>query len=492
MKKMLSMLLALTLVFALAVPAGAAEKTPAAPKSSEVGVIVNGAAVTFPDKAKPELVKGNTMIPIKALVEALGGQVTMENGEIVCKFAKPSNGMTNAEVSFAPGADSYFKNGYTYVSARTFAKATGFDLLWDRTTRSAVLIDKNTLIAEIDKSFTILNAALEKQQSDPTKNYKSTMTYDIGMNMPATEYSDAMNIMLKLKLDMISSADAVEMNGSMDGSALVKLLELDKAVENDVLTAAEALAINKALTNLTFQMRFDLKTMTYYMNMPVLSVLTDGEIPAETWMKLDMSDLLSLSGQSLSGLDLNTLEQTPLTVGNLIYLMCRMNAYSNADLFNQISQTGVLMATFFGDDAAKKNGDAATFHFGKAELDKLAGEKFADELFDTFSVDLTVNGGTMTCDFNIKTVKDESGDAFAFSGKMTMSADKAAMNMLLDMGAMGKITYVLNVVMTPTTQKPQTLPPTGAKIMDLSELLDQAMDKLDTVAPALPEPAPAA
>ena len=69
MKKFLSLVLSLALALALAVPSYAAE--PAA-QAETVGVIVDGERVAFSD-AMPELRSGNTMVPLKVLVEALGG-----------------------------------------------------------------------------------------------------------------------------------------------------------------------------------------------------------------------------------------------------------------------------------------------------------------------------------------------------------------------------------------------------------------------------------
>lgn len=537
MKKLISLALALVLTLALAVPAGAAE-TKTADAAKTVGVILNGKAVDFPD-AKPEKVSGRTMVPVAALMEMMDGEATIQDGLVTCRVdnttftfrvgEKTVTVATAGETVTADGVNAtasggvqvttaggtstgktetiqldvptYIKDGRTYVPVRFFAQALGYEVLWDGKTNSAVLVDKNALIADIDKNFTILNAALAQQQSDPTKNYKSTMTYDITMNLPADGTTPAINAVIKIKMDMLTSADALEMTGSMDASSLVPLLELEESVKSGEITAEMAGAIKGALSSLTFQFRFDLKTMTYYINCPVVTLLTQGQVPAETWMKLDLKalyDTMGLSGLLEQALDLSKEKVAP-TVGNMTYLICLSLAQSTkntAPLYTQAQEAATVLSVFLGDSAAKKDGSATKFHFGKTELDQLAGEKVADSLFSTFSVDLLVNGGAMTVNFDIKTVPTQDSStqnlSLALKGKMTMSADKGNFEMVMDMGAAGKATYVLNLTMTPTTQKPAAIPPTGAKVMDLNELLGGLLSPMPTIpVTALPPATPA-
>lgn len=474
MKKLLSLVLTLTLALALCVPAGAAE-TASAKEPSSVGVVLNGKALTL-SGAQAELKNGQTMVPLRALVEAMGGTVSAQGGELVCQLAGQSDA-----IRLRPGADSYYKNGGTYVSLRSVADAMGYDLLWDSASRSAALVDRSALIAELDKNFTVLNAALKKVQSDPSKNYQSTVNYDILLDIPAdaAAATPAMKMTLKMKLNMISSATKVEMSGSVDASALAKLLELDQAVESGALSATQAAALNKSLSNVTFEVLFDVETMTYYMSCPLLSTLSNGQIPAETWMKLSLQDLMDLSGAG-SLLDMAALTkdtQTTPTVGNLIYAFSYLQAKASGTggaLYQDALDAGSLAAAFLGDSAAKQNGSAYQFHFGITELEKLTGEEELKALFETFSMDLTVSGGTITATFDVKLAKDSEMPTMpqmALSGSVSMTATTAKLNMLLDMGTAGKAQYVMDIVMQPTTQQPKTEPPAGAQVMDLNELL---------------------
>ena len=68
MKKLVALCLSLLLTLTLTAPAAAAGK------DDGVKVQVNGRLVDFPDAA-PEVVDGRTMVPLRAVLEALGAEV---------------------------------------------------------------------------------------------------------------------------------------------------------------------------------------------------------------------------------------------------------------------------------------------------------------------------------------------------------------------------------------------------------------------------------
>lgn len=133
MKKFLSLTLALVLALALAVPSYAAE-----PEIETVGVIVDGERISFSDAA-PELRSGQTMVPLKFLVEAMGGTVTPIGGTLLCAFG-------DKEVTVRPDSSSYYQDGCTYVPVRDLAEPLGYDVYWDSGERAAVLIDRQAII----------------------------------------------------------------------------------------------------------------------------------------------------------------------------------------------------------------------------------------------------------------------------------------------------------------------------------------------------------
>ena len=488
MKKLISLMLTLALALSLTVPAFAVNTTAAttaAAAASSIGVILNGKAVTFSD-AKPELKNGRTMVPYRTLMEALGGKVSYAGGGII------SCDLNGTMLTFTLGHDtvtattgektetiqmdvpSFYQNGCTYVPIRFFAQALGYDVMWDGDDHAAVLVDKDALISEIDQNFTVLNDTLQKIQSDPTKNYKSTATYNISLNL-SDGTGSPINAALKMNLTMISSATVVEMKGTLDASSLAAALKLNSAAEGGTISIAEAALLNKSLSSIPFDIICNLDEDMLYIKMPLLDTLlagtTGSSTAAENWYKLS----LNLKTQ---GIGVNSLNSAENTVGKLVYALCRTVASTDnttaGNLYDNVKATGAALVDFLGDNSAKKSGSTYTWTLNKAALDKLMNDAgSSDDTFQSFTVTLTADtNGVLTYTVNIKTTADSSGQPMGISGNMTANATGAKLDMKLDMGSMGSAEYHLAMTTATTTDTPATQPPKGANIVDLSGLLD--------------------
>lgn len=487
MKKLISLALTLVLALSLTVPAFAAGTavTAAAPvstaASSGVGVKLNGKSVTFPD-AKPELKNGRTMVPVSALMSMLGGQASYgQGGVITCTVGDTTLSFTLGQkaVTVTSGGSSrtvqmdvpgYYKAGRSYVPVSFFAQALGYDVLWDSTSRSAALVDKNALIGELDQSFATLNAALKKVQSDSTKNYKATATYDIKLNLnDATTGPVAAD--LKMNLTMVSSSSAVDMKGTLDASGLAKALNLSQAVENGSLTAAQAAALNSSLSSMPFEMIVSLDNDAMYFKMPLIDMLLSGSsslAASGNWYRLSLG--LKAMGYDVAGL------KSSNSVGSVVYLLCRSIAVTNksaGSLYDNVKATGTALAGILGDNAAKKSGTSATWTLDQAALKKLAGTAGGtSDSFQKFTVTLTANpDGTLTYTMDILTAADKNGQSVGVSGTAVMTATSAKLAMKLDLGAAGSAEYNLSMTLAETTETPATQPPTGSTIVSLDGLL---------------------
>ena len=169
MKKLVALCLSLLLTLTLAAPAAAAGK------DDGVKVQVNGRLVDFPDAA-PEVVDGRTMVPLRAVLEALGAEVDYDAASQTTR-AK----LGGVSLSHAVGTDkidisggqaltmdtvSYVRRGSAMVPVRFFSQALGYEVYWDGGSRTAVVIDKKAAIAGIDKNFTISNTFRANQAAD--------------------------------------------------------------------------------------------------------------------------------------------------------------------------------------------------------------------------------------------------------------------------------------------------------------------------------------
>ena len=144
-------------------------------------VQLNGETVTFPD-AQPETVNSRTMVPFRAIAEALGAQVGYADGAATAEKdgvryelaagsdrmrvldAQDSTVIREIRMDTAP----YEKDGRTYVPVRFFAQAFGLTVQWDEREQTAVLYDREALAAALDKRFTVVNAWLGRRSLSPT------------------------------------------------------------------------------------------------------------------------------------------------------------------------------------------------------------------------------------------------------------------------------------------------------------------------------------
>ena len=134
MKKFLGIILA---VFMLATAAFAADIT----------VTLNGEAIDFADQA-PEIVEGRTLVPLRAIFEALGASVewdqatktvTSSMDDVTIKLTIGDNNLYRNGEAKVLDVPAQILNSRTMVPARAIAEAYGVDVQWDAATRTVVL-----------------------------------------------------------------------------------------------------------------------------------------------------------------------------------------------------------------------------------------------------------------------------------------------------------------------------------------------------------------
>ena len=156
MKKFLGIILA---VFMLATVAFAADIT----------VTLNGEAIDFADQA-PEIVEGRTLVPLRAIFEALGASVewdqatktvTSSMDDVTIKLTIGDNTLYRNGEGVTLDVAAQILNGRTMVPARAIAEAYGVDVQWDAATRTVVLTqvveeetDENTFFVLTGENYT--------------------------------------------------------------------------------------------------------------------------------------------------------------------------------------------------------------------------------------------------------------------------------------------------------------------------------------------------
>lgn len=121
------------------------------PNDSNVKVVLDDKWIEF--DALPEIGNGRTMVPVRAIAEALGYKVTFDDETRAVQLSK--DGVTielyidrtgvkrieqgKAGVEKSTDAAPYMKQERTYVPVRFFAEEIGLDVQWDQATRTAIL-----------------------------------------------------------------------------------------------------------------------------------------------------------------------------------------------------------------------------------------------------------------------------------------------------------------------------------------------------------------
>lgn len=236
----------------------------------QIGVIVNGTYVQFPDAA-PEVANGRTMVPVRALVESLGGEVEADGGKIVCRTDEvsitftlgsaealveyPGGGLPGDGQIFPLGCAPYLKGGRTYVPVRFTAEALGYEVGWDGDYKTAVFTSQDALAGEIDKSFAILNRVLANLDAplDNGQAYRTTQKSEAVFTAfdtldGDTTYSASASGEQLLSAEAVSGSYRAALSDTL-AEALVNLLagEIDPLEEDADKLAADLKELLKAI-----------------------------------------------------------------------------------------------------------------------------------------------------------------------------------------------------------------------------------------------------
>ena len=153
MKKLLALLLSMVLAASLTVPALAASSSGA----SRITINLDGRMLIIPDGVSPEIKDGRTMVPIRAVSEALGAdvgwdqatkQVTLKRAGVTILMTVDSktayvNGKA-VEMDVAP----YITSGRTLIPARYVAEFFGQKVDWDGATSTVSITEDKSAVGE--------------------------------------------------------------------------------------------------------------------------------------------------------------------------------------------------------------------------------------------------------------------------------------------------------------------------------------------------------
>ncbi len=426
-----------------------------------VGVMLMDEYVEFPD-AQPVIKNDRTMIPVRAVAEFTGtANVDWQDGTVIL-----TTGL-NKTITFRPGETTatvtdgtatttfemdvapYIEQDRTYVPLRFFSQALGFEVYWDSDFRTAVILDSERMISEIDSNFTILNNLMKANKVDDTA-YKTTGTMTGSLKMYDSEKGDK-TANMTMDISGLSCGMNADVTIKMDMSELAAMLTSELSGEEESMSEEDA-ALLAAVSKTEYSALLNGETGKFYISSPALNALfpiltgSESQLPANTWFlfSFDAAMLGTLAGAE------------GMTVGSLIYEMS--TASESVYSCESILETAQMLNVMMGDDCFTKTADGYT-------LKPDGIKEFVGESLDVCDIKMVFkNNGASETSIHIES------DGLKFVMNVTGDQTKASATMLFDMQDMFAIDMKVNATAAKTTELPRTAPDKDALVLDLNTL----------------------
>lgn len=445
----------------------------------QIGVMVNGEYVKFPD-AVPEVTGGRTMVPVRAIVEALDGEADMAGGKVTCKA-------NDTSLTFTPGSSEvlveytggelpgdgqifpmdcapYIKGGRTYVPVRFLGEILGYEVGWDGQFQTAVLLDRDELAARYDEHFTIMNRVQANRglTMEEGKNYKA----DVKGNLTVTAF-DTLNGNQTYKADL--SASQILNSEAANAKLSLKLSDnLRTMLKDSTSTDPEV----RERLDLVLNALEDLELIVTEKGLGWLHAAALDEAAGEknVWLGLDLGAEWGQLAFAQTG---------DATMGSVLAAMIDVDSVES--LPTTVSPAAQLLYELYGDHKFTTSGGVSTRTIGLDDLLALykdmglteADLAEAKAAFQEFSITMKVDskgGVTMACAMQTAALDGMPGLKLTMDVKQ--DSGNAAISMTLHIANIGEGRLTLTQTWSTTSEKPQDQPPEGAIVVDPAELLN--------------------
>lgn len=487
MKKFFALLLALTMALALCLPAQAAGETGLTDITwtaedqaawdellrniqitayggvpGQINILLGDRCVTFPD-AVPEGRDGRTMVPLRAAMEAMGAVVDYDpvSKSAVVKSDKISFThvigtkdivLTDGSVK-AMDVASYAENGRTMVPLRFFSEVLGYDVQWDNDYRMAYLLDRETMVAKLDDTLTVLNGWLAEYNTaaQTDKNVQSTASVDgkltrYGENAGETRFS--------LSGDAVTGPTGTSAVYSGDLSALGTLLSSLDGETDETLLAL--------LNNIDLRIVKNAAEGSIYLGGSTVTTMTGYE----TGTYFRYADTQSAGNET--------------TVGALVYAAMLTSAEANhfQQTYSGVWEQATSVLALFADEYFTKSGSSYRYTL---DLDTLAAYLAKNDALYTAKdylaslktaglsdLDLRItlkNDGTAKCSGELTLESDGASVRVSLSGKVEKTGSTFTLGVRADKAY--DLTLTLQSSLAQTSKAPDLALPADAAIVDM-------------------------
>ena len=374
-----------------------------------INIMLNGEFVSFAGAA-PEITGGLLYAPTVPFFEAMGATVgydsqtrgiAAEFPDKTLYFALGQDTMTieeDGEGRELPiGAAVYAKNGSSYLPVRAVSEALGFDVYWDSEFKTAVILDAEMIIAEIDESFTIANKLFEAPIEMIPKDASAYKTV-IGILVSITQFDSIngdKNVDVGADISIHSDGSSFYAKGAADLSGLLEFIlgaygyyvfSPDEIKEmTDVLDAISA-------SDMELIYNYDKDIL--YAKIPFLHLLVP-EVPENSW--ISVSDAF----EQMFGADVTSVMEElgldelvgGMSVGRLIYMENTDYVYGNqVYLFSAMLAEAEELKALMGDERFVRNGADYTLTLTQGDIGDIY---YYNSRFD-FTLTLSTRDGAVT------------------------------------------------------------------------------------------------
>ena len=481
------------------------------PYPDGINVSVNGEWLTL-DGVQPWAMDGRIMVPVRPFLEALGATVDYSGTVVTAQLANGDSleltlGSTTLTRVSGDRIDKIEMDvpmvvsaGRTYIPARFAGEAVGMTVEWDDYYQAAYFTDWDSIAAQIDENFSILNTilALDGDRWDPEQTYRVKELVSGSMTLYGETEAENGTAAMSLAVDGLVRGGQADLDMKLD----LDLGELKELVTASMLE--EDTAALDLLSDFEMEVRGDLGQGTLYMTGNKLGDIPGSTVGSGEWLALDLGQSIDVAALVEA---LEAAQSEPLTVGDLLAAGPRENGtgWYWAPPCTQVLDKAEKLALFLGDDCftVSTSGSTTTYTLKVDTLslaDKLSGLTVEDEtgelslLLDYLKGDLKVDcSGTikvrdnklvdMDVDFTVKLPASVTA-GMPVDITVAVSGDSTGAECTLTAKAAygGKLELKAEASVEKTSGTPVTVPPEGAVIHTQDEYLDYGEEYLTDAA----------
>ncbi|WP_462385366.1 stalk domain-containing protein [Intestinibacillus massiliensis] len=459
-------------------------------------VQVNGRKVDF-TQGQPEMKDSCAMAPVRLLVEALGGEMEYFASAEVVQIELNGNRVTvgmggtvldawrgGAQESVGLDVPPYEKDGQMYVPVRPVCEALGLDVGWDEGAQAVVVLDGDSIAADIDRSFTILNRFLASAPGyDADKTYRSA--FEVAGVITRFDTIDGdRTYPIKAKATVLSHGYQMQMDMEFDLASLVSLVSTELGSWSRWLQAdyaGQMETLQHMLKDGKLQLILNVDEDTLYVKTTAMKDLLslaapEGKIPAVVdgaWFKITN---IGLAGKLQSSMPFE--ENGNRTFGQILYRIMAGNLrYDASKKYSEMMADVQTLRGVLGDQQFTKSGSTYTV---KVDKSVFVGQEEALSPFGLqnwlkeFEGKLTFNevSGAGTATLRCRIGMPTNGSDILLTMDVQYAKGKGEARYALHLQNQMKCELTLHTEVEETDETVLTEPPEGALVIDLKGLMD--------------------